>query len=146
MKTYTILYAEDVPHYGTREIEAADDHAAVEVAKNAHADGSLDLYDPDWNNTVCKRIVTITDGRGDVVAEDISLDSYRLEYGTDEEHAISENAKNLLDTLEFVAGHALMARTNYGPDAEQSVRNRNSSLEELERRSRAAIAKARGQA
>ena len=25
MKAYTVLYAEDVPHYGTREFEVADD-------------------------------------------------------------------------------------------------------------------------
>lgn len=33
MKTYTVLYAEDVPHYGIRELPAADDALALERAK-----------------------------------------------------------------------------------------------------------------
>jgi hypothetical protein len=33
MKTYTVLFAEDVPHYGAAEIEAEDDAAALEAAK-----------------------------------------------------------------------------------------------------------------
>ena len=28
LKTYTVLFAEDVPHYGTAEIAAPDDDAA----------------------------------------------------------------------------------------------------------------------
>jgi hypothetical protein len=32
MRTYTVLYAEDVPHYGTREFEAADDDPALQRA------------------------------------------------------------------------------------------------------------------
>ena len=99
MKTYTVIYAEDVPHYGLAEIEAADDDAAVETAVNRREDYH-DLYDPDFNNPVCRRIVTITDPEGNMVAGDISLDSYRLEYGTPQENAIRDHAKELLESLE----------------------------------------------
>ena len=33
MKTYSVLYAEDVPHYGTAEIEAENDAEAIAKAK-----------------------------------------------------------------------------------------------------------------
>ena len=81
MKTYTVLYAEDVPHYGQAEIEATDDDAAIEAARKVHAEGSLDLYDPDWDNAICKRIVHIEDQNGEIIAEDIPVDSYYLSHG-----------------------------------------------------------------
>lgn len=42
MKTYEILYAEDIPHYGRAEIRATDDDAAIETAMNGR-DERLDL-------------------------------------------------------------------------------------------------------
>ncbi|MGH9721503.1 MAG: hypothetical protein ACRD8O_14940 [Bryobacteraceae bacterium] len=99
MKTYTVIYAEDVPHYGHAEVEAADDDAAIERAVNRREDYH-DLYDPDFHNPVCRRIVTITDQAGNTVAEDISLDSYRLECGTPQEILIRDHAKDLLEALE----------------------------------------------
>jgi hypothetical protein len=33
MTTYTVLFAEDVPHYGFAEIEADDDQEAIEKAR-----------------------------------------------------------------------------------------------------------------
>jgi hypothetical protein len=33
MKTYSVLFAEDVSHYGTVEIEAGNDHAALDAAR-----------------------------------------------------------------------------------------------------------------
>lgn len=59
MKTYTVLFAEDVPHYGTVEIQAESDDAALEAAKAY--DISEVTLDPEWENSVSKRIVFIDD-------------------------------------------------------------------------------------
>jgi hypothetical protein len=74
MKTYTVLYAEDVPHYGTREFEVADDTLAIERAK-AITPEALSTYtnDPEYNNSRCRRIVHIEGPEG-IIAEDIYLD------------------------------------------------------------------------
>ena len=74
MKTYTVLYAEDVPHYGTREFDAADDTLAIERAR-AITPGAMSNYtnDPDYNNTRCRRIVHI-EGPDGIIAEFIPLD------------------------------------------------------------------------
>jgi hypothetical protein len=52
MKTDTVLYAEDVPHYSVIEIEALDTVDAIEKAQNC------DLTDvptnPDWHNVVAR--------------------------------------------------------------------------------------------
>ena len=57
MKTYIALYAEDVRHYSTVEIEAVDTVDAIAKAR------SYDLTDvptnPDWHNAVCRRIVEV---------------------------------------------------------------------------------------
>lgn len=74
MKTYTVLYAEDVPHYGTREFEVADDTLAIERAK-AITPEALSNYtnDPEYSNSRCRRIVHIEGPEG-IIAEDIYLD------------------------------------------------------------------------
>ena len=50
MKTYTVLYAEDVPHYSVVDIEAVDTADAITKAHNC------DLTDvptnPDFHNAV----------------------------------------------------------------------------------------------
>ncbi len=73
MKTYTVLYAEDVPHYGTREFEVADDTVAIERAK-AITPEALSNYtkDPEYNNSRCRRIVHIEGPEG-IIAEDVYL-------------------------------------------------------------------------
>ena len=73
MKTYTVLYAEDVPHYGTREFEVADDTLAIERAKGITPE-ALSNYtnDPEYNNSRCRRIVHIEGPEG-IIAEDIYL-------------------------------------------------------------------------
>jgi hypothetical protein len=76
MKTYTVLFAEDVPHYGTAEIEAENDEAALEAAKAC--DISEVTNDPSWGNSVSKRIVYMQDADGLTVCEDVPLDNYRL--------------------------------------------------------------------
>jgi hypothetical protein len=72
MKTYIALYAEDVRHYSTVEIQAVDTVEAIAKAR------SYDLTDvptnPDWHNVVCHRIVEVTDEDENIVAEFIPLD------------------------------------------------------------------------
>ena len=104
MKTYSVLYAEDVPHYGTAEIEAENDAEAIAKAKA----GPFETDDPDWNNTVCRRIVHI-EGPAGIIAEDVPLDTCTLIYGEDKRQR-SESAPQLalalgqaIDALERIA-------------------------------------------
>jgi hypothetical protein len=76
MKTYTILYAEDVPHYASVQIEAQSDEDAIKRAK-VH-DFAGEALEAEWNNPVCRRIVHIEDNAGNTVANDIPLDDYVL--------------------------------------------------------------------
>ena len=109
MKTYTILYAEDVPHYGTVEIEANNDAEAIAKAKAiSHEDLGNTTIDPDHCNSVSKRIVHIQDAGGNDVAHDVRLDNYSLELVTDEDINIGNHAKELLEALE--RAHTLLDR------------------------------------
>jgi len=76
MKTYSVLFSEDVPHYGTAQLEAEDDADALEAARAY--DISEIANDPEWENSVCKRIVHIEDAAGNTVFHDIPLDNYVL--------------------------------------------------------------------
>jgi hypothetical protein len=78
MKPYSVLYAEDVPHYCTVEIEAESDEDALRKAKRHPGTEDLGFDDPDWNNPICFRIVHILDSNSVAVAQDISLDGHRL--------------------------------------------------------------------
>ena len=82
MNTYSILFAQDVPHYGTTEIEAADDAAAIAAAKLL--DPAEYTYDPHWDDPVCRRIVHIEAPDGRIVAQDLSLDEFFLRRGGEE--------------------------------------------------------------
>ena len=91
MRTYTVLYAEDVPHYGTREIEAADDDLAIQRAIDITPDAmSKYTQDPDQNNPQFRRIVHI-EGPDGTIAEGIYLD-------TDDKPAV--RGKEVLQALE----------------------------------------------
>jgi hypothetical protein len=98
MKTYSVLFAEDVPHYGTAEIEAKDDAAALEAAKVY--DLSEVTLDPEWENSVCKRIVYIEDQEGNTIFHDVPLDDYDLRHGGDKERALCDAAQDMLGALE----------------------------------------------
>ena len=76
MKTYTILCAEDVPHYGSTDIEAENDADAVRIAKALDISGIC--VEASFDAPVCQRIVHIEDSRNNVIASDIALDDYRL--------------------------------------------------------------------
>jgi hypothetical protein len=108
MKTYTILYAEDVPHYAIGDIKARGLKDAIAKARTVDTD-HLTALDPDWSNPVCRRIVHITDEKsGEVVAEDVRLDNYTLEQATDQEITIRKYARELLEALE--RAHLLLDR------------------------------------
>jgi hypothetical protein len=79
MKTYTVLYAEDVPHYCTVDVQASTPEKALRKARRYTARHDLNFQDPDWENPVCLRIVHIEDEDGGIVARDIPLDDFRLE-------------------------------------------------------------------
>jgi hypothetical protein len=100
MKTYTVLYAEDVPHYGTAEIEAENDAEAVGKAI-AISDENLSgtTIDPEFSNSVCRRIVYIQDAEGNDVALDISLDAYTLIHGEDKRR-LCDAAEAMFEALE----------------------------------------------
>ena len=99
MKTYTVLFAEDVPHYGVAEIKAQNHRAALEAAKAY--DLSEVTTDPSWENAACKRIVHIIDAKGKVVFEDASLDDCFLRYGGEKDRALCDAAPAMLEALEL---------------------------------------------
>jgi hypothetical protein len=76
LKSYTVLLAEDVPHYGTTDIEAVDDEDAVRDAKALDISGIC--VEPSWDSPVCQRIIHIGDSKGNVIARDLPLDDYVL--------------------------------------------------------------------
>lgn len=96
MKTYTVIFAQDVPHYGSVDIEAESDDHAIEAARIYWRDVENDPV----NSSVRKRIVEITDESGKAIANDVRLDSYSLERATDEEIKIRAHAKELLESFE----------------------------------------------
>lgn len=74
MNTYTVLYAEDVSHYGAREIDAANDVIALTRAMDITPE-AMSQYtdDPDHDNPRRRRIVHI-EGPDGTIAEGIYLD------------------------------------------------------------------------
>lgn len=99
MKTYNVLYAKDIPHYGTHEIEAESDEAAIQAAKDFHND--VDHTDPAWDDPVCARIVHIEDPDGNEIARDVSLDEFFLCRGA-EARCLHDAANDMLAALENV--------------------------------------------
>ena len=119
MKTYTVLYAEDVPHYGTAEVEAGNDAEAIAKA-SAITDEDLGntANDPEHCSSVCKRIVHIQDADGNDVARDLSLDAYTLIHGEDKRR-ICEVGPALLKALETIAAIPLWGE----PIADQALKD-----------------------
>src|SRR5690242_4286649 len=103
MKTYSVLYAEDVSHYGSTQIAAENDAEAIATAKGISEDDLCNIaVDPDHGNTSCKRIVHILDPEGQYIAADIPLDGYTIIHG-DDKRRIYESAPTLLKALETIA-------------------------------------------
>jgi hypothetical protein len=99
MKTYTVLYAEDVPIYGSAEFEAETDEAALELAREIHEDGKVIFDDIFWNASVCHRIVHIEDEDGNEIGHDISLDGYFLRDGGEPAKLLFGAAQDILKAL-----------------------------------------------
>ncbi|OXC78637.1 hypothetical protein [Caballeronia sordidicola] len=95
MKTFTALFAVDVPHYGTETFAAPS--AAVAIA-TAQAMDPADLCDdPDWSNSACARIVSITDdATRQTTAENVALDGAFLRYGGHPAFLLCEAAPDTL--------------------------------------------------
>jgi hypothetical protein len=110
------LFAEDVPHYGTAEIQAEDDAAALEAAKTYPL--SEVTNDAEWENSVCKRIVFIDDPEGNTIVNDVALDNYDLRHGGDEERLPCDAASDLLKALQTIlpAYGDLLRGTGANPD------------------------------
>jgi hypothetical protein len=95
LKTYTVLLAEDVPHYGSTDIEAEDDAGAIKIAKALDISGIC--CEASWDAPVCRRIVRIEDSKSHIIATDLALDDYVLSRRIDPpllaaaEYAISVN-------------------------------------------------------
>jgi len=99
MKIYEVLYAEDVPHYGTAQIEAENDAEAIAKAKAIDDENICAItVDAEHDNAVCKRIVYIQDSGGREIGCDLPLDNYTLVHGEDKRR-LGESAPQLADTL-----------------------------------------------
>lgn len=119
MKTYTVLYAEEVPHYGVDTMEARDDASAIALAKSRPISGIT--LDPDYENAVCKRIVHIEDEQGNVVATDIPLDSCFLRYGGESERLLCDAAAQYLEALQRIAAIPLWGETISDPEVKAEL-------------------------
>ena len=100
MKKYTALLAEDVPHYGTAEITAANHEEAIAAARLL--DVSALCTDPDWSNSACRRIVHIEDPDGGIIAQDVALDGFFLRHNQNIDPLLCDAAPKLLDALTTV--------------------------------------------
>ena len=134
MKTYTVIYAEDVPHYAQGEVEARGPKSAIAKARKLDTE-TFTAYDPDWNAAVCSRIVSIEDPHGNVVAQDIPLDNYVL-------HHADADKRLKLDAAEIMF-EALCAQEMAEFDPEAS--DRTGYFTNARKLRKAALAKARGQ-
>ncbi|HEY1757706.1 MAG TPA: hypothetical protein VGG72_20205 [Bryobacteraceae bacterium] len=132
MKTYSVLFAEDVPHYGTAEIKARNASAALKAAKAY--DLSEVTLDPEWENSVCKRIVYIEDPHGNTVYCDVPLDDYDLRSGGERERRLCDAAADMLRVLELCED--VLSELSRLDDGTPSVSALNAARE--------VIAKARG--
>lgn len=98
MKTYTVLFAEDFPHYGVAEISAENDAEALDAAKAYRISDVTN--EAEWENSSCKRIVWIEDPEGNMVAEAVALDDCHLRYGGEKDRLLCNAAPGLLKALE----------------------------------------------
>jgi len=112
MRTYTALFAQDVPHFGLVEIMATGDVEALAKAR-AHWERVQSDQEP-WpfteaqhDSAVLARIVEITDETGRQVAADLRLDTYLLSVApTDLSVKQIENASPMYAALIEIIRHA----------------------------------------
>ena len=112
MKTYTVLFAQDVPHYGSIEIAATGDEDALAKARvhwerAQRGEEPWPLTEAQHDSAVLARIVEITDETERQVAADIRLDTYFLTIApTDLSVKLIENASQMHAALKEIFGHA----------------------------------------
>ena len=114
MKTYTVLFARDVPHYGSVEVNATGDVDALAKAKVHWKRVQRDRDEEPWpfteaqhDSAVLARIVEIIDETGRQVAADIRLDTYLLSVApTDLSVKQIENASPMYAALIEIVRHA----------------------------------------
>jgi hypothetical protein len=119
MKTYTVLFAHDVPHYGSVEVNATGDVDALAKAKVHWERVQRDRDEEPWpfteaqhDSAVLARIVEIIDETGRQVAADIRLDTYLLSVApTDLCVKLIENASRMHAALEVIIRHATLGLT-----------------------------------
>ena len=98
MKTFTALFAVDVPHYGVEVIEAENREEALRIAESLSADDICD--EAEWSSAACSRLVSLEDdSSGEIVAEDVSLDEFFLHSGGDAALRLCEAAAQMRDAL-----------------------------------------------
>lgn len=142
MKTYTALFAVDVPHYGTEHIEAGSAGEVIAIAKKM--DPADLCNDPDWSNSACARIVSITDDvTRHTIAEDVALDGAFLRYGGHTAWLLCEAAPDMLKALELIIARAddIMAAIELKTD---QFEDQVSRLCEAAKAAEAVVAKAKG--
>jgi hypothetical protein len=103
MKTYTALFAIDVPHYGSYDIEAGDDDAAIAAAEALYKADRVVYDDPAWDYAGVARIVHIEDPDGNMIVEDKALDECFIRYGGEADRLLCDNAANMLAALQEIA-------------------------------------------
>jgi hypothetical protein len=113
MKTYSILFAQDVPHFGLVEINAAGDDDALAKARAYWKRVQRNklpwpLTEAQHDSAVLDRIVEIIDDEtGRQVAADIRLDTYHLTIAPTELNVkLIENASPMHDALKEIIRHA----------------------------------------
>jgi hypothetical protein len=118
MKTYTALFAQDVPHYGSVEIAATGDEDAVAKAhihweRVQRGEEPWPLDEAQHDSAVLDRIVEINDETGRQIAADIRLDirldTYFLTIAPTELSAkLIENASAMHAALEQIVRYAIL--------------------------------------
>jgi len=123
-----------VPHYALGEVEARGPKGAIAKARKLNTE-TFTAYDPDWSGAVSRRIVSIEDPDGHVVAQDIPLDDFVL-------HNADTDKRLKLDAAEAMF-EALCAQevAEFDPEAAR----RKGYFDRARDLRKAALAKARGQ-
>jgi hypothetical protein len=80
MKTYTVLFAQDIPHYGSVEIKARSPRDVIAKAKHhwkliQRGKRPCPCTDPAFDHAINSRIVIITDQKDQEIETDIDLDN-----------------------------------------------------------------------
>jgi len=77
LKTYTVLFARDIPHYASHEIQAESDEAALAAARALHDTDTLAFTDPP-GMILCAAASFISNAGRHRKLHDINFDQFRL--------------------------------------------------------------------